>query len=127
MNPAPVAKPTTPLRMSICPRYWGMLIPMSSVWPCARVGARPKAPGKGLLEPELWWARNQDTSIRTWATKETGETEWRAVIRKRDNQECLEGENICLQRLLEMKLKTLGELKVRWGGWAGRSLTSPFL
>lgn len=54
MNPAPVAKPTTHLRMSICPRYWGMVIPMSSVWPCARAGARPKAPGKGLLEPELW-------------------------------------------------------------------------
>lgn len=57
MNPAPVAKPTTPFRMSICPRYWGMVIPMSSVWPCPRVGARPKAPGKGILEPELWWGQ----------------------------------------------------------------------
>lgn len=82
---------------------------MSSVWPCARVGARPKAPGKGLLEPELWQGQEPGYGIRTWATKETGETGWRAVIRKRGSQERLEQEKVWLQRLSEKKLKTLGE------------------
>lgn len=97
---------------------------MSSVWPCARVGARPKAPGKGLLEPELWQGQepryqNQNLGNKgNWGNgMEGGDQEM--------GQPGVLGREVSASEAVGNEAQDYGNKKS--GGGAGRSFPSPFL
>lgn len=112
MAPAPVARPTTLLRMSSCSRHCWTLLPMSSVLaPRWERGLRHWV--RAFRNQNSGRARNQSPRIRTQATKETGEMVGWRVVGKQNRKRCLGGkfnlEAVGDEGQETMGLKSLGQ------------------